>query len=61
MFSLFLLCINYIIIRNLISILFFNINVKKRVIPQIVEENNVDEELEKINELFGDDIKITEE
>lgn len=39
----------------------FSINVKKRVIPQIIEENNVDEELEKINELFGDDIKITED
>ena len=39
----------------------FSINVKKRVIPTIIEEEKHDEELEKINELFGDEIKILEE
>ncbi len=39
----------------------FAINVKKRVIPSIKEEIKKDEEFEKINELFGDDIKILEE
>ncbi len=40
----------------------FSINVKKRVIPQVLpEETKKDEELEKINELFGDEIKILEE
>ena len=40
----------------------FSINVKKRIIPQMEEnKEEKDEELEKINELFGDDIKILEE
>ena len=40
----------------------FSINVKKRIIPQMKEEIiKKDEELEKINELFGENIKITED